>query len=97
MEEVFQQVGMYNPKISVSKYVVQPVDVFQFPREELESAKNTMKSAENPIDKDECFSETLTPQTNPPQKPLAMESRPALRSIENLQISSTARQFLHEI
>ena len=50
---------------------------------------------ENPItiDEDEGFSETMTPQNTPPQQPPAMEPRPALRSIEILQNSSTARQL----
>ena len=32
----------------------------------------------------------MTPQNTPPQQPPAMESRPDLRSIENLQNSSDA-------
>ena len=35
----------------------------------------------------------MTPQKAPPQQPPAMESRPALRSIENLQNSTAARQL----
>ena len=54
-------------------------------------------SAENPItiDEDEGFSETMTPSA--PQQPPAMESRPALRSIENLQNSSAARQLFDQM
>ena len=43
------------------------------------------------IDEDEGFSETMTPPV--PQHSPAMEPRPALRSIENLQNSSAARQY----
>ena len=35
----------------------------------------------------------MTPQNTPPQQPPAMAPRPPLRSIENLQNSSAARQF----
>ena len=50
---------------------------------------------ENPItiEEDEGFSEPITPVSEPPRQPPAMEARPALRSIENLQNSSAARQL----
>ena len=35
----------------------------------------------------------MTPRNTPPQEPPAMEPRPTLRSIENLQKSSAARQL----
>ena len=67
--------------------MAQPVDDFLFPGEE------EMGPAENPItiDEDEGYS-TMTPQNTPPQQPPAMEPRPALRSLENLQKFSAARQ-----
>ena len=54
-----------------------------------------MNPSENPItiDEDEGFSETMTPQNTPPQQPPAMEPPPALRSLENLENSSAARQL----
>ena len=45
------------------------------------------------IDEDEGFSETMKSQNTPPQQPPAMEPRPALRSIENLQNSSATWQL----
>ena len=89
MEEVSEHVGIYYPEIPDSRFVAQPVDDFLFPWEE------DIGSAEKPItiDEDEGFSETMTPHINPPQQPPAMETRPALRSIENLQNSSAARQL----
>ena len=35
----------------------------------------------------------MMPRNTPPQEPPAMEPRPTLRSIENLQKSSAARQL----
>ena len=89
MEEVSDHVGMNYPEIPDSRFVAQPVDDFFFPWDK------EMGSAENPITKeeDEGFSETMTPQNTPPQQPPAMEPRPALRSIENLQNFSAARQL----
>ena len=86
MGEVFDHVGMNYPEIPDSRFVAQPVDDFLFPWEEAGSAENPIT-----IDEDEGFSETMTPPA--PQKPPAMEPRPALRSIENLQNSSAARQL----
>ena len=88
MGEVSDHVGMNYPEIPDSRFVAQPVDDFLFPWEE-------EGSVENPITKDEDMglSETMTPQNTPPQEPPAMEPRPALRSIENLQNSSAARQL----
>ena len=79
MEEVSDHVGMNYPEIPDSRFVAQPVDDFLFPWEEAGSAKNPIT-----IDEDEGFSETLTPQNTPPQQPSAMETRPALHSMENL-------------
>ena len=88
MGEVSDHVGMNYPEIPDSRFVAQPVDNFLFPWEEEGSVENPIT-----IDEDEGFSETMTPQNTPPQQPPAMEPRPALRSIENLQNSSAARQF----
>ena len=88
MEEVSEHVGMNYPEIPDSRFVAQPVDDFLFPWEEEGSVENPIT-----IDEVEGFSETMTPQNAPPQQPLAMEPRPALRSIENLQNSSAARQL----
>ena len=88
MEEVSDHVGMNNPEIPDSSFVAQPVDDFLFSWEEAGSAEKSIK-----IDEDEGFSETMTPQNTPPQQPPAMEPRPALRSIQNLQNSSATRQF----
>ena len=75
--------GMNYLEIPDSSFVVQPVDDFLFPWEE--------GSVDNPItiEEDEGFSEPRTPVSEPP----VMEARPALRSIENLQNSSAARQL----
>ena len=86
MAEVSEHVGMNYPEIPDSRFVAQPVDDFLFPWEEAGSAENTIT-----IDEDEGFSETMTSPA--PQQPPAMEPRPALRSIENLQNSSAARQY----
>ena len=88
MGEVAEHVGMNYPEIPDSRYVAQPVDDFLFPWEEEGSVENPIT-----IDEDEGLSETMAPQNTPPQEPPAMEPRPALRSIENLQNSSAARQL----
>ena len=88
MGEVSDHVGMNYPEFPDSRFVAQPVDHFLFPWEEEGSVENPIT-----IDEDEGFSETMTPQNTPPQQPPAIESRPALRSIENLQNSSAARQL----
>ena len=90
MEEVSDHVGMNYPEIPDSRFVAQPVDDFLFPWEEAGSAENRIT-----IDEDEGFSETITPQKSPPQQPPAMEPRPALRSIENLQNSFAAQQLFN--
>ena len=77
---------MNYPEVTDSRFVAQPVDDFLFPWEEEESVENPIT-----IDEDEGFSETMTPPVR--QQPPAMEPRPALRSIENLQNSSAARQL----
>ena len=80
MEELVEHVGMNYPKIPDSRYVAQPFDDFIFSWEE--------GTVDNPItiEEDEGFSEPRTTVSEPP----VMEARPALRSIENLQISSAA-------
>ena len=87
MEGVSDHVGMNYPEIPDSRFVAQPADNFLFPWEEAGSAENPIT-----IDEDEGFSETTTAPA--PQQPPAMEPRPALRSIENLQNSYAARQLL---
>ena len=83
MEEVAEHVGLNYPEIPDSRFVAQPFDDFLFRWEE--------GSVDNPItiEEDEGFSEPRTPVSEPP----VMEARPALRSIENLQNSSAARQL----
>ena len=88
MEEVSEHVGMNYPEIPHSRFVAQPVDDFLIPWEEAASAKNPIT-----IDEDEGFSESRTPQNSPPQQAASMEPLPAVRSIENLQKSSAARQL----
>ena len=56
MEEVSEHVGMNYPEIPDSRFVAQTVDGFLFPLEQAGSAKNPIT-----IDKDEGFSETMTP------------------------------------
>ena len=87
MEEVAELVRMNYPETPDSRYVAQPFDNFLFLRE--------MGSVDNPItiEEDEGFSEPRTQVTKPPREPPVREARPALRSIENLQNSSAARQF----
>ena len=86
MEEVSDHVGMNYREIPDSRFVAQPVDDFLFPWKEEGSVENPIT-----IDEDEGFSETMTPPA--PQQPPAMEPRPAVRSIENLQNSSAARHL----
>ena len=90
MEEVSEHVVMNYPEIPDSRYVEQPVDGFLFPWEEEGSVENPIT-----IDEDEGFSEPRTPVSEPPRQPHAMEARPVLRSIENLQNfeNSAARQL----
>ena len=84
MGEVSDHVGINYPEIPDSRFVAQPVDDFLFPWEEEGSVENPIT-----IDEDEGFSETMTPPV--PQQ--LLQPRPALRSIENLQNSSAARQL----
>ena len=88
MEKMSEQVGMNYPEIPDTRFVTQPVDEFLIPWEEAGSAENPIT-----IDEDEGFSETMTPQNSHPKQAAAVESRPALRSKENLQNSSAARQL----
>ena len=90
MEEISDHVGMTYPEIPDSRFVAQPVDDFLFPWEEEGSVENPIT-----IDEDEGFSEAMTPQNTPPPEPPAMEPRPALRSIENLQNTSAARHLFY--
>ena len=88
MEEVSEHAGMNYPEIPDSRFAAKPVDDFLFPWEEAGSAENPIT-----IDEDDGFSEIMTPQNTPLHLPPAMEPRPALRSIENLQNSSAAPQL----
>ena len=88
MEEISDHVGMNYPEIPDSTIVAQPVNDSLFPWEEAGSAENPIT-----INEDEGFSETMTSQNIARKQPPAMEPRPALRSIENLQNSSAARQI----
>ena len=87
MEEVSEHVGMNYPNTLDSRYVAQPVECFLFSWEEGFVEKPV------PIDKDEGFSEPRAPVSEPPKLSPAIETRPALRSIEKLQNSSPARQL----
>ena len=80
MEEVSEHVGMNYPEILDSRYVAQPVDDFLFPWEEEGSVENPIT-----IEEDEGFSEPRTPVSEPPRQPPAMEARPVMRAIDNLQ------------
>ena len=88
MEQVAGHVGMNYHDTPDSRYVAQPFDDFFFPWEEAGRAENPITIFEY-----EGFSETVTPQNTPSQQPPAMEPRPVLRSLENLQNSSAARQL----
>ena len=91
MGEVSDHVGMNYPEILDSRFVAQPVDDFLFPWEEERLVENPIT-----IDEDERFSETMTPPVRPALRsigPRPAEPRPALRSIENLQNYSAARQL----
>ena len=88
MEEFSEHVGMNYPEIPDSRFVDQPFDDFLFLWEKAGSAENPIT-----IDEDEGFSETMTTQNTPPQQPPAMEPRPVLRFIENVQNSSAAREL----
>ena len=70
---------MSYPDTPDSRIVAQPVDDFPFFWEEV--------SVENPITikEDERFSEPRTAVREPPRQPPAIETRPVLQSIENLQ------------
>ena len=80
MEEVSEHIGMNYPEVPDSVYVAQPADDFLFPWEEEGSVENPIT-----IEEDEGFSEPRTPVSEPLRQPPAMEARPVLRSIENLQ------------
>ena len=86
MEENSDQVGMNYPETHDARFVAQPNDDCLFPWEDAGLTKNPITKDEN-----EGFSETMTPPT--PQKPPAMKPGPALRSKENFQNSSAARQL----
>ena len=83
MEEVSEHVGMNYPEILDASYVAQTFDDSLFPWEE-GYVDNSIT-----IEEDEGFSEPRTPVSEPP----VMDARPALRSMENLQNSSAARQL----
>ena len=80
MEEVSEHVKMNYPENFDSRYVAQPVNEFLFPWEESESDENLIK-----IDEDEGFSETMTPQSTPPQHPPEKDPCPVLQSKGNPQ------------
>ena len=84
IEEISDHMGMNYPEISVSRFVAQPVDDFLSPWEEAGSAEFPITKVE-----DEGFSETLTPPVLQPP----VQHRATLRSKENLQNSSAARQL----
>ena len=90
MKEVSEHVGTNYPEIPDSRNVAQPVDDFLFPWEEEGSVENPIT-----IEDDEGFFKPRTPVSEPPRQPTAMEARPVLRSIENLQNfeNSAARQL----
>ena len=88
MDEVSDHVRMNYPEIPDSRFVAQPIEDFLFPWKEAGSAKNPIT-----VDEDEGFSETVTLQNTPQQQPLAIEPGPAMRSTENRQNSSAARQL----
>ena len=79
MEEVAEHVSMNCPETPDSRYVALLFDDFLLLSEE--------GFVDNPItiEKDEGFSEPRAPVSEPPRQSPVMESRPALRSIENLQ------------
>ena len=83
MEGVAEHVGVNYPETPDSRYVAHSFDDFLFPWEE-GSGHNRIT-----IEEDERYSEPKTTVSEPP----VMEARPALRSIENLQNSSAARQL----
>ena len=87
-EQVSEHGGMNFPETPGSRAPAQSFDAFLFPWEE--------GCLDNPItiEEDEGFSEPTIPNSEPPRQPSAMEARPASRSIENRQNSSTARQLL---
>ena len=90
MEEASAHVVMNYLEIPDSRYVEQLFDAFFFTWEEEGSVEIPIT-----IDEDEGFSEPRTLVSEPPRQPRAMEARPVLRSIENLQNfeSSAARQL----
>ena len=79
--------GLNSPEISDSLKEAQPVIDFFFPLEE------EIESTETPtaIDEDDGFFGKRS-QNTPLRKPTATESQPAVRSLENCQNSSAARQ-----
>ena len=79
VEDVYEPVGMNYPNTPDSRHAAQPVDEFPFPWEK--------GSVEKPItiEEDDGFSEPMTPVSESPTQPPALEARPALRCIENLQ------------
>ena len=82
---------MNYPDTPDSRYVAQPIDDYRFLCEE-GSVENLIT-----IEEDEGFSEPRTTICEPPRQLSAMQARPALRSIENLQNfeMSAARQLFN--
>ena len=71
-----------------SRNVAEPLNGLLFPLEEAGSAENPIA-----IDENDVFFETMTPRAR--QKPPAMESWPAVRSIEKYQNSCADRQLFN--
>ena len=80
MEEESEHVGMNYPEVPDYRYVAHPFHDFLFHWEEEGLVENPVT-----IEEDEGFSEPRTPVSEPPRQPPAMEVRPVLLSIENLQ------------
>ena len=80
MEELSEHVGMNHPEFPNSRYVAQPVDDFLFPSEEEGCVENPIT-----IEEDEGFSEPRTPVIESPRQQQAIETKPVLRSFQNLQ------------
>ena len=90
MSEIAEQVVMDYPEVSDSRYVARHVKDFLFLWEEKGFEANSIT-----IEKIEAFSGQKTPVSEPPREAPAMQARPALQSIENLQNfeSSCTRQL----
>ena len=90
MEEVAEYVGMNYPDTPEPRYVAHSDYHFLFSWEDEASVENPIN-----IEEDDGFSQPRNLVTEPSSQPLAMDTRPASRSIENLQKIeiSAARQL----